>query len=86
MGSPSCGSVFRNPDSDHAARLIELCDLKGVTVGGAQVSTKHANFIINSGNATAKDIEELILKVCATIEKECSVTLVPEVKIIGEVA
>jgi UDP-N-acetylmuramate dehydrogenase len=86
VGSQSCGSVFRNPDSDHAARLIELCDLKGVTVGGAQVSTKHANFIINSGNATAKDIEELILKVCVTIEKECSVTLVPEVKIIGEVA
>ena len=63
-----------------------MCNLKGVTVGGAQVSTKHANFIINSGDATAKDIEELILKVRTTIENECGVSLVPEVKIIGEAA
>lgn len=86
VGSQSCGSVFRNPDNDHAARLIDMCNLKGTCVGGAQVSTKHANFIINSGNATAKDIEELILKVRTTIENECGVSLVPEVKILGEAA
>lgn len=86
VGNQSCGSVFRNPDNDRAARLIDVCNLKGTLVGGAQVSTKHANFIINSGNATAKDIEELILKVRATIENECGVSLVPEVKIIGEAA
>ncbi len=86
VGNQSCGSVFRNPDNDHAARLIEMCNLKGVSVGGAQVSIKHANFIINSGGATAKDIEELILKVRTTIENKCGVSLVPEVKIIGEAA
>lgn len=86
VGNQSCGSVFRNPDNDYAARIIETCKLKGTAVGGAHVSTKHANFIINSGNATAKDIEELILKVRKTVEDECGVKLVPEVKIIGEAA
>ena len=86
VGNQSCGSVFQNPDNDHAARLIDSCNLKGATVGGAQVSTKHANFIINSGSATAKDIEELIIKVRTIIEEECGVSLIPEVKIIGEAA
>ena len=86
MGNRSCGSVFRNPDNDYAARLIERCNLKGAVVGGAQVSTKHANFITNSGTATAKDIEELILKVRKIIEHECGISLVPEVKILGEAA
>lgn len=84
VGNQSCGSVFRNPANDYAARLIELCELKGVKIGGAQVSTKHANFIINTGDATAKDIEDLIIKVRATVEKEFGIALMPEVKIIGE--
>ena len=84
VGNQSCGSVFRNPKNDYAARLIESCELKGATVGGAQVSSKHANFIINLGSATAKDIEELINIIRTTIESKCGVSLVPEVKIIGE--
>lgn len=84
VGNQSCGSVFRNPENDHAARLIESCGLKGLSVGGAQVSIKHANFIINTGNATASDIEELINTVRVTIENECGISLMPEVKIIGE--
>ena len=86
MGNQSCGSVFRNPENDYAARLIESCNLKGASVGGAQVSTKHANFIINSENATANDIEELINKVRTTVKHECDVALIPEVRIIGEAA
>lgn len=85
LGSQSCGSVFRNPEHDHAARLIESCKLKGARAGGAQVSEKHANFIINLGHATAKDIEDLIWKVQATVEAECGVSLVPEVRILGDV-
>lgn len=86
VGNQSCGSVFRNPHNEYAARLIDKCNLKGITIGGAQVSTKHANFIINLGNASAKDIEDLIIKVRETIENECGVSLVPEVRIIGEAA
>jgi len=86
VGNKSCGSVFRNPENDFAARLIESCDLKGKTIGGAKISTKHANFILNTGNATAADIEALIVNVRSTIESECGVLLIPEVRIIGEVA
>ncbi len=86
VGNQSCGSVFRNPKNDHAARLIDSCNLKGTTIGGAQVSTKHANFIINTGDATANDIEELINKVRVTIKNKCGVSLIPEVRIIGETA
>jgi len=84
VGHQSCGSVFRNPENDYAARLIDACKLKGIKVGGAQVSTKHANFIINTGDATAKDIEDLIVKVRTTVEAEFGIALIAEVKIIGE--
>lgn len=84
IGLPSCGSVFRNPQGDHAARLIEACGLKGVCIGGACVSEKHANFIINTGSATAADIEALIDKVAAEVESRHGVRLVREVHIIGE--
>ncbi len=84
MGLPSCGSVFRNPPGDHAGRLIESCGLKGYHIGGACVSEKHANFIINRGGATAADIEALIGHVRATVARECGVDLVAEVRIIGE--
>ena len=86
VGANSCGSVFRNPENDFAARLIELCNLKGMSVGGAQISTKHANFIINNGSASAGDIEKLITQVRKTVKDEQGVTLIPEVKIIGEAA
>lgn len=81
---PNAGSVFRNPVADHAARLIEACGLKGACVGGACVSTKHANFIINTGNASATDIEALIKQVALTVESEQGVILVQEVRIVGE--
>jgi len=81
---PNCGSVFRNPEGGHAAKLIEGCGLKGKTIGGAQVSEKHANFIVNIGEATATDIETLIHEVQATVRQQTGVELHPEVKIIGE--
>jgi UDP-N-acetylmuramate dehydrogenase len=86
LGLPSCGSVFRNPPGDHAARLIEAAGLKGFSIGGAEVSEKHANFIINSDNATATDIEELIEHVLQTVIEVHGIELVYEVRIVGEVA
>jgi len=84
LNMPNAGSVFRNPPGDHAARLIESCGLKGMKVGGAQVSSKHANFIVNLGDATAKDIESLINKVQAIVKEKTGVELHPEVRIVGE--
>ena len=81
---PSCGSVFRNPPGDHAARLIEACGLKGYCVGEACVSEKHANFIINTGAARATDIETLIARVQSLVEQHFNIRLQPEVRIIGE--
>ena len=83
LGLPSCGSVFRNPPGDHAARLIESCGLKGCRIGDAEVSEKHANFIINRGDATAQDIENLILHVQQTVEDTTGIQLIPEVRIVG---
>jgi UDP-N-acetylmuramate dehydrogenase len=83
VGLPSCGSVFRNPPGDHAARLIEVCGLKGECRGGACVSAKHANFIINQGNASAADIEALIEHISETVARRQGVHLVPEVVIAG---
>ena len=85
LGQPSCGSVFRNPPGDHAARLIEAAGLKGYAIGGAIVSRKHANFIINTGDATATDIEELIEHVRQTVLEAHGVELVHEVRIVGEI-
>jgi UDP-N-acetylmuramate dehydrogenase len=79
-GLPSCGSVFRNPPGDHAARLIESVGLKGYRLGGAQVSPKHANFIINTGDASAGDIAALIDQVRAEVLRQTGVALIPEVR------
>ena len=84
---PNAGSVFRNPPRDHAARLIESCGLKGLARGGARVSEKHANFIVNpEGAASASDIEQLILQVKKTVLEKTGVDLVPEVRVVGEPA
>ncbi|MCP4408141.1 MAG: UDP-N-acetylmuramate dehydrogenase [Gammaproteobacteria bacterium] len=83
-GVASCGSVFRNPPGDFAARLIDTADLKGRVIGGAKVSEKHANFIINTGKATAADIEALIIAVRRRVEKVHGIKLKPEVQIVGE--
>jgi UDP-N-acetylmuramate dehydrogenase len=83
-GERSCGSVFRNPPGDSAGRLIEACGLKGVCVGGACVSTKHANFIVNTGSATAADIEQLMKTIVEKVAQQWGIRLEPEVRIIGE--
>ena len=83
---PNAGPVFRNPPGDYAARLIESCGLKGRRVGAAQVSEKHANFIVNAGDATAADIENLINEVRATVEEKTRISLHSEVRIVGEAA
>ncbi|MDP1557952.1 MAG: UDP-N-acetylmuramate dehydrogenase [Nitrosomonas sp.] len=83
LNLPNAGSVFRNPPSDYAARLIESCDLKGFTVGGAMVSPKHANFIVNTGGAIAADIETIIGIIKDTVKNKTGVALVQEVRIIG---
>jgi UDP-N-acetylmuramate dehydrogenase len=84
LGLPSCGSVFRNPPGDHAARLIESANLKGYRIGGAEVSEKHANFIINRDNATATDIEELIEHVRQSVIEAHGIELIHEVRLVGE--
>lgn len=84
---PNAGSVFRNPPGDHAARLIESCGLKGLARGGARVSEKHANFIVNpERRASAADIEGLIEEVRRRVAERTSVELIPEVRIVGEAA
>ena len=79
---PSCGSVFKNPTGDHAARLIENSGLKGKIKGGAQISTKQANFIVNLGNASSDDIMSLINTARETVFKNYSIDLMPEVQIL----
>jgi len=81
---PSCGSVFKNPTGDYAARLIEQTGLKGYCIGGACVSEKHANFIVNTGNATAANIEELISYVQARVKEQHGVLLSTEVCMVGD--
>ena len=82
----NAGSVFRNPEGDHAARLIEACGLKGARVGGAEISRKHANFIVNTGGAIAADIEALIDLAQNAVHKKFGVELECEVRIIGDSA
>jgi len=84
IGEWSCGSVFINPRTDHAARLIESAGLKGFRIGDASVSTKHANFIINHGAARAADIEALIQHVQSTVAKAHGIDLETEVRIVGD--
>lgn len=84
LNLPNAGSTFRNPVGDHAARLIEASGLKGYLIGGAQVSEKHANFIVNMGDANALDIELLIKYMRETVLAKFGVALKQEVKVIGE--
>lgn len=84
LNQPSAGSTFRNPEGDFAARLIEASGLKGYVMGGAQISEKHANFIVNIGGANALDIELMIQHMQETVFKQFGVKLQHEVKMIGE--
>ena len=83
-GHPNFGSVFRNPPGDHAGRLIEASGLKGLRVGSAEVSRRHANFIVNRGGARAQDVRRLIEQVCSEVESRFSVRLQTEVRFAGE--
>jgi UDP-N-acetylmuramate dehydrogenase len=84
LAEPNCGSVFKNPEGDHAARLVEAAGAKGLAVGGARVSTKHANFIVASRGATAHDVRRLIRLVQDRVEERFEVTLEPEVQLVGD--
>ena len=82
LDMPSCGSAFKRPEGHFAGALIEQCGLKGYSIGGAQVSRKHAGFIVNTGNATAKDVEDLIEFIQKTVFEKTGVALTPEIRII----
>ncbi len=84
LAEPNAGSVFRNPPDDYAARLIQASGLKGTRIGGAEISTVHANFIVNKGNASASDIEALILLMQETVQRDSGIALQREVQIVGE--
>ncbi len=84
-GQASCGSVFKNPPGDYAGRLIEQCGLKGYRHGGCQVSTVHANFIVNDADGSAADIEAIIEHVRATVARLTGIVLESEVQIVGDV-
>lgn len=86
LGEPNAGSVFRNPAGSYAAKLIQDCGLKGHAIGGAAISAKHANFIVNNGNARAADIEALIELAQRSVKEKFGVDLEREVRIIGEAA
>ena len=83
LHKPSCGSVFKRPEGNYAGTLIEKCGLKGCSIGGAVVSTKHANFILNENNATSSDIYNLIQHVIKEVKSQTGITLEPEVRLIG---
>lgn len=83
LGLPSCGSVFKNPAGASAAKLIDDLGLKGKTIGGAQVSEVHANFIVNTGGAKASDVRSLMELVSSEVEKAYGITLEPEVRLLG---
>jgi len=84
LQQPNAGSVFRNPPGGHAARLIEACGLKGLQIGGARVSERHANFIVNAGGASAADIEAVMDHVQAQVLERTGIELVREVRVVGE--
>lgn len=84
LGLRSAGSVFKNPKNDYAGRLIEACGCKDMGIGNAQVSEQHANFIVNNGNATAKDVIRLMSKVQEMVFVKYGVKLEPEINIIGK--
>jgi len=84
LAQPNTGSIFRNPPGDHAGRLIEEAGLKGERVGGAEVSRKHANFIVNTGGATAADVWALMRRCMSAVRERFGVELVPEVERVGE--
>jgi UDP-N-acetylmuramate dehydrogenase len=86
LAEPNCGSVFKNPDGGHAARLIEAAGAKGLRLGGAQVSEKHSNFIVADPGASSSDVWRLIERVRALVESHTGIRLETEVELMGAVA
>ena len=84
LAEPNCGSVFRNPEGDHAARLVEAAGAQGLAVGGARVSEKHANFVVASPGATATDVWQLIGQVQRLVEDRFGIHLQREVQLVGD--
>ena len=84
LNEDTCGSVFKNPEKGHAGALIERAGLKGHRIGGCSISNKHANFIVNEGSATSKNIEDLIKHVQKAVKKKHNIDLETEVRILGE--
>jgi len=84
LATSNCGSVFKNPDQKAAAQLIEQAEFKGVAVGGARVSERHANFIVNEKNASASDVRELMQRIQARVKEKFGIELEPEVKLVGD--
>jgi len=84
LGFPNAGSIFKNPPGHYAGRLIESLGFKGRRVGGAMVSPHHANFIVNVGTATARDVRQLMEEISAAARREKEVELVPEIKLVGD--
>src|SRR5436190_1180204 len=82
-GLPNAGSIFKNPEGDYAGRLIEACGLKGLSIGGAQISLKHANVIVNTGGASANDVLTLMLRSRAAVRERFGIELRPEVVLAG---
>ena len=85
LAEPNCGSVFKNPEGDHAARLIEASGAKGLRVGGARVSEKHANFIVADPGASASDVWALIGQVRSRVESDAGIRLETEVDLMGAI-
>ena len=83
IGKPCCGSVFKNPGDRSVGALLDSCDLKGLQVGGAQVSEKHANFVVNNGRASAIDVVQVMNRMHEAVQERYGINLVPEVKFLG---
>lgn len=83
IGTQNVGSIFKNPEGNFSAKLIEQAGLKGFKIGAAQVSPKHANFFVNTGGATAKDFQALVAHAQKTVKEKCGVDLEPEIKMVG---
>ena len=81
---PNAGSIFKNPENDSAGRLLDLCQLKGEKEGGAEIFANHANFIINSDNATSEDVINLVYKMYSKVKEKYRIELKPEIKYIGD--
>lgn len=84
LGLPNAGSIFKNPPGEYAGRLIEGLGLKGRRVGGAMISERHANFIVNTGGATAADVRQLMDEIADMVWRARAIRLVPEIKLVGE--